>query len=193
MNYDFIPPLIGELELPKVTKAYLCGKGPSLLEHVWKDDITLRVAINDASKLVPECTHQISTDAKAWDWTHEYIRAKGITLIAGEKIFKQRDVKNHPNIFGYYMKGEPTNDPNELWVGGGTGTTAVVLLCRRGIKEIHCVGFDAAHGVGECAPGTKRAREDNLPNYENTWRLMNKRAEVFGAKLIQHQLPALVP
>lgn len=124
--------------------AVIYGKGPSLTKHDFDQDPELRIGINDAAYVVPDCTYIFCHDAGAGG------------IIKKAKIKTPEIIAVLPLEFGYFEDDtviyEKTWDlcpehsvsvnQNSLWHGHCSAHSAFHFLAITGVKKIKLVGFD---------------------------------------------------
>lgn len=168
-------------------EAAIFATGPSLprLLEPWREVVAgrLRIAVNDAYKLMPEAEVLFAIDASWWK-LH-----KGVRGFAGAKI-GYGDI-GYPDVIALQGSGVTGYDPRMGWIrhGGNSGFGAIHLAAQLGAKLITLVGFDMrrvdgkAHYFGDHAHKPKPQQPD-FPRWINAIKLLAKELAGRGIEVV---------
>ena len=146
---------------PPEKEAWLFGKGRSFDFVEWSKVGKFRIGINNAIRHIPDCTMGVSHhDWRQWFCDEVPVYASPASVECGPDykddmikvvpylpamhghtwlIFETQIIGSKPERFEY-------RERNLVFKRGGTGTSAMHLLCLFGVQKVHLWGFD---GGGE--------------------------------------------
>ncbi len=147
---------------------WLFGKGPSLDRFPMESAGLLRIAINDACVVAPDCQYIFANDGIR-KWKHHLKPSQ--FLFQPDRALKEFDSSLLPNVVIYKDGGEdrlhlPAQELAEcLQIKRGTLCSALQVLAIMGVSTVVMIGIDGTGEHSAAATWSNRIRGDSAAEY----------------------------